>query len=142
VTSQKISSKLRQKLEQATQNRCGYCQTQAIVIGMKLTVEHIIPKAVGGTSEEMNLWLSCRPCNEYKGDKTSAIDPQTGEEVPLFNPREQKWAEHFAWIENSSEIRGLTAIGRATVVALKLNHADVVRSRRRWVQVGWHPPEY
>lgn len=30
---------------------------------------------------------SCYRCNEFKGVKTHAIDPQTSQLVPLFNPR-------------------------------------------------------
>jgi len=35
---------------------------------------------------------------------------------------------------------GLTAIGRATIVALKMNNEVIVDARRRWVSAGWHPP--
>jgi hypothetical protein len=27
------------------------------------------------------------------------------------------------------------------VVALNLNHPDIVEARRRWTRVGWHPPQ-
>jgi hypothetical protein len=36
---------------------------------------------------------------------------------------------------------GLTAVGRVTVLALDLNQPNMVRARRRWVMVGWHPPK-
>ena len=32
-------------------------------------------------------------------------------------------------------------LGRATIVALNMNNAVIVYARRRWVSVGWHPPE-
>lgn len=35
---------------------------------------------------------------------------------------------------------GLTPTGRATVVALHLNRATLVRARQAWSHVGWHPP--
>ena len=35
---------------------------------------------------------------------------------------------------------GLTAVGRATIVRLRMNRDVVVKSRRRWVVAGWHPP--
>lgn len=35
---------------------------------------------------------------------------------------------------------GLTACGRATVLALQLNNAYAVTVRQAWVSVGWHPP--
>lgn len=60
--------------------------------------------------------------------------------VPLFHPRNQQWATHFNWSQDGSEIIGRTAIGRATIAALKMNHLEIVEARRRWASVGWHPP--
>jgi len=45
-----------------------------------------------------------------------------------------------AWNEDGTEIIGLTAAGRATVVALCLNNDEIVAARSLWVQAGWHPP--
>ncbi|MCI0394564.1 MAG: HNH endonuclease [Chloroflexi bacterium] len=141
MSKTRISKELRDRVAKSAKYRCGYCQTQEIVIGMPLVVDHIIPEKAGGRSEESNLWSACRRCNEYKGDQTTAIDPETGQEVPLFNPRTQAWSDHFFWDDNGTLIVGLTPIGRATVVALNLNNEYAVRSRRRWVSVGWHPPQ-
>jgi hypothetical protein len=58
----------------------------------------------------------------------------------LFNPRRQLWREHFVWSGDGTQIIGLTACGRATVLALKMNNDDIVAARRLWVSVGWHPP--
>jgi len=58
----------------------------------------------------------------------------------LFHPRQQKWSEHFAWSEDGTEIMGLTACGRTTVLALRLNNELAVTVRLNWVQAGWHPP--
>ena len=121
-------------------SRCGYCLTSERLTGIRLTIDHIIPVAAGGPTEENNLWLACRACNEFKGIQTQAPDPQTGEMVALFNPRTQNWREHFAWSPDGTLIIGLTACGRATVVALELNHDLIVEARRQWVRVGWHPP--
>jgi len=52
-----------------------------------------------------------------------AIDPLTQEKVPLFNPRLDTWAEHFAWQAGGLHVVGRTAVGRATVAALQLNDA-------------------
>jgi hypothetical protein len=107
---------------------------------MPLTFDHIIPEAAGGLTVRSNLWLACERCNRYKGDRTTAIDPETGQDVGLFNPRTQVWAEHFAWSEQGITIVGITPVGRATVIALHLNHPLAVTARRYWVRVGWHPP--
>ena len=56
--------------------------------------------------------------NAFTGDRTTVLDPLTGEIVPLFNPRQQRWGEHFAWTAAGDYIIGQPAIGRATVAAL------------------------
>lgn len=140
MTSFYISMPMRQYIAERARYRCGYCQTQEIVIGMPLQVEHIIPLAAGGTSDESNLWLACAPCNGYKRVQTHALDPETHKEVPLFNPCTQNWSEHFRWSEDGMYIIGVTSQGRATVVALKMNRPMICHARQRWVAVGWHPP--
>jgi hypothetical protein len=122
-------------------DRCGYCLSSERLTGISLTLDHIIPLAAGGKTEENNLWVACRPCNEFKGTQIHAKDPLTGEIVPLFNPRSHVWKEHFEWSFDGTLVIGRTAIGRATIIALQLNHDLIVYARRRWVKVGWHPPE-
>jgi hypothetical protein len=136
----KISANLRQRVSEAAHFRCGYCLTSQLVIGPLLEIDHIIPEAHGGTSEETNLWLACPLCNSHKSDKTKATDPDTGEVVPLFNPRTQQWHEHFEWVEEGTVIRGKTPQGRATIIVLHLNDSFRVATRRLWVLADWHPP--
>ena len=54
---------------------------------------------------------------------------------------QQRWGEHFAWTAAGDYIIGQTAIGRATVAALKLNRPLMVRARRLWVRIRVHPPQ-
>lgn len=136
-----IPKALRRKVYEQGRARCGYCLTQEDNTGAELDIDHVIPEAAGGATIEANLWLACTKCNEHKGDQVEARDPQSKEIVPLFHPRTQRWREHFAWSPDGAEIIGQTPIGRATVVALKLNRDSLVRARRRWVAVGWHPPK-
>lgn len=113
----------------------------------KLTIEHITPRSTFASDDpkmhaEENLWLSCGICNGHKGDKTHAVDPETKEKVALFNPRRQRWGEHFSWSTDGIRIVGLTPTGRATVVALKLDSdPEALAVRANWVSVGWHPPK-
>lgn len=141
MSRSRVSESLRQRVRETARFRCGYCLTQEIVVSYPLHIEHLLPEAKGGTSDEENLWLSCSVCNNYKGIQTDTENPDTGEIVPLFNPRTQNWSEHFAWNEGGTHMIGLTPIGRATVNALKLNAPFRIISRQRWVSVGWHPPK-
>ena len=107
---------------------------------MPLHLEHIVPIAAGGATIEENLWLACPLCNGYKGTQMEAADPDSGQPVPLFNPRRQAWSEHFRWSDDATLIVGTTPTGRATVDALKLNNEYLLKARARWVATGWHPP--
>jgi hypothetical protein len=122
-------------------HRCGYCLTQELVVGQPMEIDHLFPRSLGGPTVEENLWLACSLCNDHKGDRLLAIDPVTGSKVRLFNPRRQDWRQHFAWAEGSTRVDGTTAIGRATVAALRLNRPGLVLARRLWVTAGWHPPQ-
>jgi hypothetical protein len=136
----RIPPSMRQKLAEECRHRCSYCLMTEANTGIPMTVDHITPVSKGGETSPANLCLACYRCNEFKADQTEAEDPLTGEIVPLFNPRTQAWAEHFVWSPDGTRIIGLTAIGRATVVALQMNDALRVAARQRWVSVGWHPP--
>ncbi len=136
-----IPTALCEAVARSARHRCGYCLTEEVVIGAAMEIEHIIPEALGGRTEEENLWLACSLCNQHKGIRVAGRDPVTDESVPLFNPRRQIWAEHFAWTADGMRILGLTPIARATVIGLNLNRPALVRSRRVWVRAGWHPPE-
>ncbi len=120
----RISRQLRERVSQTARHRCGYCLVPRSIIGPLLEIEHLIPEAHGGTSNEDNLWLACPMCNSHKSDRLNAIDPETGETVQLFNPRGDIWKAHFMWVDEGSTIQGITAIGRATVAALQMNHPE------------------
>ena len=136
----KISAALAEKIREQAQLRCGYCLVGEHLIGIRMEFEHLLPLAKGGQTVEENLWLSCRNCNGFKHTLTEAADPETGQLTSLFNPRTQHWFEHFGWNEDHTEIIGLTSVGKATVLALKLNHPKIVATRKLWVSVGWWPP--
>lgn len=136
----RLSAKLRGRLIEADNHHCAYCYTTEANTGQPMTIDHIIPQAQGGETVFENLCFACRRCNEYKGSATTAQDPLTGETIRLFQPRQQQWPDHFQWDESGAMLIGLTATGRATIVALNINNPLIVDVRRRWVSVGWHPP--
>ncbi len=135
-----LTVELRRQLEEADDGQYVYCQTRVDVTGQALTTDHIIPTAAGGGTTFSNLCRACRSCNEAKGEQTHTIDPLTGETVSLYHPRQQAWAEHFVWDYTGIRLLGLTATGRATIVALDMNNGLILFARRRWVNAGWHPP--
>ncbi len=141
MTPAYISVELREQVRQEDRLRCAYCQTSEHVSGIPLTIDHIQPISKSGLTCLENLCLACWSCNEFKASRTEAEDPLTGELVPLFHPRLQGWSDHFRWSPDGIRVEGLTQTGRATVIALRMNREGILSARRRWVMVGWHPPE-
>lgn len=131
---------LRERVAAQARHRCGYCHADERYFGIDFDIEHLLPEALGGQTAEENLWLACRECNGRKGSRVAASDPFTGEIVPLFNPRTQRWPDHFSWSPTGDQLQGQTPSGRATIHALGLNRPKRILARQFWVQAGWHPP--
>jgi hypothetical protein len=136
-----ISEILRRQVIEEAGYRCEYCKTSMHLTGTPLIMEHILPRALGGTDERKNLAAACYRCNEFKGIKTEAHDPMTAKVVTLYNPRLQSWSANFTWGNGGTHIVGTTPVGRATVVALRLNNDNIVAARSVWIGFAWHPPK-
>jgi hypothetical protein len=103
-------------------------------------IDHITPRRHNGSDDIDNLCLACTLCNGNKGYNIAALDPETGLATPSFNPRQQKWEEHFR-INDDCTIAGLTAVGRTTSYVLKFNIEDRVNQRQYLLQLGLYPCE-
>jgi HNH endonuclease len=112
-------------------NCCEYCQLPAQLQVGGFEVDQILPRSRGGLTEMANLALACPHCNARKWAHMDGDDPESGQTVALFNPRTQRWIDHFQWSEQHPfEIVGITAHGRVTVARLQMNHPDLVSIRR------------
>lgn len=138
---ERISQATQQELAKRANYVCEYCQCPQKYIPESFTVDHIIPRKDGGNNSLNNLAWSCLGCNSHKHIKTTAIDPQTEQNVPLFNPRQQLWTEHFEWNDNLTQILGKTPCGRATVKALQLNRTNLINLRELLTATNKHPAQ-
>ena len=114
--------------------RCEYCRLPDSEGEHPFHIEHIISRKHGGASSLENLAWSCFPCNSAKGPDIGANDPLTGKLTSLFNPREQQWHDHFELADG--EILGKTAVGRATIVLLRVNSQKQIALRRKLHELG------
>lgn len=133
-----IPASLRGLVVARAQGRCEYCGLSQVSQEAAFHIDHIFPRIAGGATEAENLALACVSCSLRKGDRRAVPDTQTGEVVPLFNPRTDEWNEHFAW--RGTMVSGLTAVGRASVAALAMNRPLVLAIRSEELLRGRHPP--
>lgn len=108
-------------------NCCEYCHLEDDINYISHQIDHIIGIKHGGKTELENLAYSCFSCNNNKGsDIGTIILPQT-QLIRLFNPRKDKWHEHFELY--NGVIHPLTLIGEATVNILKINSLEKIMER-------------
>lgn len=140
MSDKRVTAKQRRSIIERAKGCCEYCLSQVRFATESFSVEHIKPLSRGGKTTLENLALACFGCNGYKHTKIEAADPVSGEIVSLYDPRKQKWHDHFCWNEDYTLIVGLTAIGRATIETLRLNREGLVNLREVLYGMGEHPP--
>jgi hypothetical protein len=116
--------------------RCEYCRDLESFSLAAFHCEHIVARQHGGGDELANLALACPACNFRKGPNLAGIDPVSGEVTRLFQPRTDRWAEHFA-IDGVSVV-GRTPVGRATVALLNFNTPARTNRRRLLLELGMY----
>lgn len=129
-----MDSGTKELVRQRAGNRCEYCRLPQDAYELRFHVEHVIATQHRQDDSAGNLALACDRCNLHKGPNLSSIDPETGEQVVLFNPRTEAWTDHFGLVE--AEIVGLTPTGRATARLLNMNSARRVQLRKLLMNEG------
>ena len=141
MSKSRIPDSIRAAIVAQFDSRCAYCQTQQHISGIRLTIDHIVPEALGGTTEKQKLCLACWDCNLYKAARVSVFDEESQQDIRLFHPQLQAWFDHFEWSADGSLMIGKTVVGQVSIAALRMNRAELVVSRKLWAKVGWHPPD-
>jgi len=132
-----MDAESRRYVRQRAGNRCEYCRMKQEFDELVFQIEHIIPKKHHGSDGTNNLALACFSCNNHKGPNLTGLDPKTGALTRLFNPRTDKWEDHFAWEE--ALLVGRTPIGRATIDVLAVNLSYRIELRLALTEEGVFP---
>ena len=69
-----ISIKLKAEVRHAAHGRCQMCGRTIAEDGIKLVVDHKIPRNWGGSNDRSNLWAICEECNAGKKDYFASLD--------------------------------------------------------------------
>jgi len=133
-----ISAALRRLVLQRAGGYCEYCGVSQEGQEATFHIDHVIPRTAHGETVAENLALACVSCSLHKSARQIAIDPQSGDEVALYNPRRDIWHEHFRW--EGVHVVGLTSTGRVTVDALHMNRPLILAIRQEAAALGRHPP--
>jgi HNH endonuclease len=133
-----IPASLRRRTIARAGDRCEYCGLAQVGQAATFHIDHVVSTAAGGLTISENLALACISCSLRKGARQAAPDPESGEDAPLYSPRQQIWGEHFRW--EGLRVVGLTPTGRATAAALAMNRPMILAIRAEEARFGRHPP--
>lgn len=135
MSASHIPEVLRRYVSDRADGRCEYCLIPEFAVLVSHEADHIVARKHGGTTEAANLALSCRICNKHKGSDLTSIDPETGLVTLLYNPRRDRWQEHF-YLAADGCIVPLTSAGRVTVRLLQLNVPARMEERQLLLEFG------
>ena len=124
-----VPETLRREVSERAQGRCEYCRFHEADFFLAFQLDHVRASQHGGPTLVANLALACAHCNSHKGTNLSSFDPDSNERAWLFDPRRDRWEDHFTM--DGPHIRGLSPTGRATVVLLQFNAEERGRLRQR-----------
>lgn len=133
-----ISAELRQTIADRAKQLCEYCLIAEADTFYGCEVDHIISLKHGGSSDPDNFAYACAPCNRAKGSDVASISA-AGEVTRFFNPRADRWAEHFR-LEGAS-IQPLTTVGEVTARILGFNDSARLHEREEMIRFSKYPSE-
>lgn len=138
MTATTIPASLQRRVRARANDRCEYCGFPQAGQEATFHVDHVIPLRAHGPTVLDNLALACVSCSLRKGARSHAPDPDTGEQVALFDPRRHIWSDHFT-VREDAVIESATASGRATLSALSFNRPTAVAIRLELMRLGRYP---
>ncbi|MGB3203467.1 MAG: HNH endonuclease signature motif containing protein [Crinalium sp.] len=132
-----LSPELRNLVAKRADYLCEYCLMLATDRPSGCQVDHIISLKHGGDTTAENLAYACLFCNLNKGSDLGSIIWRTGELVRFFNPRRDRWGEHFRL--EGAMIQPLTDIGEVTARIFQFNSSDRLIERQVLIEVNSYP---
>lgn len=133
--SRYVSESLRTKVENRANEICEYCLITIEDTYFGGEIDHIISLKHRGQTEFENLALACQPCNRSKGSDLGSLSEYSKFLVRFFNPRTDKWSEHFR-LNPNGEIEFLTEIGEVTAMILGFNNQERIAERKGLIEIG------
>ena len=132
-----ISREIRRQVSERADSLCEYCLISEADTFFGCHVDHIISVKHEGTTTVDNLAYACVVCNRQKGSDLGSINWETKELVRFFNPRTDRWSDHF--ILEGAKITACTPIGEVTVRILRFNSDSQITERQTLIDENRYP---
>lgn len=134
-----ISVELRRLVIARAESLCEYCLIHEDDTFFGCEVDHIISEKHGGPTQESNLALACLTCNRNKGSDIASLAPGTTTLVRFFNPRTDRWSDHFRLDSDGITIMTRTDTGEATARIFGFNTDGRLLERQALQIMGRYP---
>ena len=134
-----VGATLRRLVEARARSSCEYCLVHESDTYLGCQVDHVVSEKHGGATEPDNLAFACTVCNRAKGTDVGSLTAE-GVFVRFFNPRTDRWEDHFTLRGTFIEPR--TAIGEVTAKILGLNVTERLIERELLRRIGRYPPAH
>jgi hypothetical protein len=136
-----IPAEMRREVTLRARHLCEYCLIHADDTYWGCQIDHIISEKHGGATTVDNLAHACTFCNRNKGSDVGSLlaakNPQERQFVRFFNPRIDRWSDHFRL--DGIGITPLTNIGKVTANILGFNSIDRLLERQELQALGRYP---
>lgn len=132
-----IGAELRRLVIARADHRCEYCLIHEDDTFFGCEVDHVISVKHDGTTEAENLAYACQVCNRQKGSDLGSLARRTGELVRFYNPRADRWADHFRL--DAAIITPITDTGEVTARILGFNRKERLMEREELIAQGRYP---
>src|ERR1700741_1084160 len=129
----------RETVELRAGRRCEYCRAPQPATRIRYDLEPVFPESRGGTDDVDNLALACPTCNYHKSSHLLGLDEEGLANRPLFNPRKDRWDQHFELDRVGLRLQGKTAAGSGTVNRLRMNDPLQIEARAVWMELDLYP---
>ena len=122
-----VSADLRRLVAARADSLCEYCLIHEADTWFGCQIDHVISEKHGGQTSAENLAYACIFCNRAKGTDLGSIAEHSGDLVRFFNPRVDRWSDHFRI--SGARIEALTDIGAVTTRIFGFNSIERLLER-------------
>lgn len=130
IDTEPIDKTTRARILHLSGGRCQMCGRTVKEDGIKLTIDHKVPRGWGGSNEDENLWAVCQECNEGKRNFFASITDRRVREAIVHG------SVHIRLGELLKAFAG-EPVPKAYLQIVAYTHDDFEKRLRELRELGW-----